>query len=101
VTLTNTTSKRVSLRGWSIRNRDGDRYTFGRYTLRPGARVVVHTGPGKNTRTDRYWGRREHVWRNRGDKATLLRPSGAVVTTCIWEHRPGGYDSCVAPTFIA
>ena len=94
VRLANTSASSVSLRHWTVRNTAGNRYTFGHLTLRPGATVTLHTGPGHDTRTDRYWGAGRPRWDNR-DRATLRMPSGSVVATCDW-GRGGGLTTCLA-----
>jgi hypothetical protein len=47
--------------GWTVEDLAGHVYTFGRFTLRPGWKVVIHTGSGTNTSTGRYWGRDYYV----------------------------------------
>jgi hypothetical protein len=89
VTLINTADRPVRLRGWTVTTHAGKRYTFGRYTLRPGAQVTLHSGRGTNTRTDRYWGSRRPLWGS-SDTAALRRPSGTVAASCHWWYNTGG-----------
>ncbi|MGH3343345.1 MAG: lamin tail domain-containing protein [Carbonactinosporaceae bacterium] len=84
ITLKNTGTTKRSLRGWSVRDGAGFTYSFGRYTLRPGAYVTIHTGRGDDTRRHRYWDRDWYVWNNTGDTAKLRRPDGTRVDTCSW-----------------
>ncbi|MFE5809504.1 lamin tail domain-containing protein [Streptomyces sp. NPDC056491] len=87
VEITNTTRNPISLRGWTLRDRDGNRYRFdnirigGRNTLR------IHTGVGRDTRTDLFQDRRDYVWDNRSDTATLRDDRGRTVDTATWGRR--------------
>ena len=94
ITLTNTSVAPVTLTRWTLSNEAGNRYRFGRYTLRPGATVKVHTGPGHDTSTDRYWGSRSHRWAKR-DRATLRTDVGTIAARCSWHGGgEGGLWSC-------
>ncbi|WP_329139166.1 lamin tail domain-containing protein [Streptomyces sp. NBC_01476] len=88
VTVTNTSRSAVNLRGWTLRDADGARYTF---ELRLGGRqsVRVHTGAGRDTAHDVYQNRRVHVWDNT-DTATLRDQRGRVVDSESWGRRHGG-----------
>lgn len=81
-------SRARSLTGWTLRDRSGHVYRFPAFTLRPGATVTVHTGRGRNTATNLYWGSRWYIWNNTGDKAILRNQSGVLVDSCAW--RGGG-----------
>ena len=72
----------VNLTDWTIAD-EGTRntYTFPLFTLDAGGSVTLHTGPGNDTATDLYWGRKSPVWNNDGDIATLSDPGGGVVST--------------------
>src|SRR6266576_3330080 len=54
-----------------------------------GWKVVIHTGKGTNTSTDRYWGRGYYVWNNTGDKAKLHNSRGTWKDSCSWGNGPG------------
>ncbi|NLM29234.1 MAG: MBL fold metallo-hydrolase [Methanomicrobiales archaeon] len=81
VLITNADATAANLTGWMITD-EGTRntYTFPLFTLDAGASVTVHTGPGNDTVTDLYWGRKGPVWNNDGDIATLSDPAGGVVS---------------------
>ena len=89
VTLKNTGTTSRNLTGWTVEDLAGHVYTFGRFTLRPGSKVVIHTGSGTNTSTDRYWGRGYYVWNNTGDKAKLHNSRGTWKDSCSWGNGPG------------
>lgn len=46
----------------------------------------VHTGYGRDTRTDLYQDRRNHVWDHYGDTATLRNDHGRYIDAVSWGH---------------
>ncbi|MGQ4331115.1 lamin tail domain-containing protein [Streptomyces hayashii] len=90
VELTNTTRQSVNLDGWTLADDSGHRYTFDHYRLAGRATVRVHTGVGRDTRTDLYQDRRAYVWNNDRDTATLRNDHGRLVDDSSWGHRRGG-----------
>ncbi|MFI6054414.1 lamin tail domain-containing protein [Streptomyces violascens] len=84
VTVTNTGRSSVNLKGWTLSDRSHHVYTFGSFALGGHASVRVHTGIGRNTRTDVYQNRRAYVWNNAGDTATLRDNRNHVVVTKSW-----------------
>jgi hypothetical protein len=85
VVLKNTTTKSISLKGWTVRDRSSHIYTFGTFSLSAGKSVTLHTGRGTNTTTNRYWGSGNYIWNNTGDTAYVRRPSSTTnVDTCTW-----------------
>ena len=93
VRLTNNTKKTVQLKGWTVRDKSSHVFTFkASYSLKPGARVYVHTGRGTNGKPDGndvYWGSRAYIWNNTGDTATLKTGAGKVHDTCKWGQKAG------------
>ncbi|WP_443046986.1 lamin tail domain-containing protein [Streptomyces sp. NBC_00267] len=96
VELTNTTRHDVNLDGWTLRNTEGRTYTFHHYRLEARATVRVHTGEGRDTRTDVYQDRNREVWDNRSDTATLRNDRGRFVDDESWNrnrhHGGNRYD---------
>ncbi|MDX5569490.1 lamin tail domain-containing protein [Streptomyces sp. ID05-04B] len=90
VELTNTTRQSVNLDGWTLTDDSGHRYTFNHYRLAARATVRIHTGDGRDTRTDLYQDRRAYVWNNDHDTATLRNDRGRLVDDESWGHRRGG-----------
>jgi beta-lactamase superfamily II metal-dependent hydrolase len=82
VEITNRGSSPVSLAGWKIED-DGSKhtYTFPSYTLDPKDSVTLHTGEGKNTDSELYWGADSPLWNNDGDTAYLFDDSGNLVSS--------------------
>jgi hypothetical protein len=89
VTLKNIGPTSRDLTGWTVEDLAGHVYTFGRFTLGAGRKVIIHTGQGSNTSTDRYWGRGWYVWNNTGDKAKLHNSAGTWKDACVWGNGPG------------
>jgi hypothetical protein len=85
VVLKNTTTKTISLKGWTVRDRSSHIYTFGTFSLAAGKSVTLHTGRGTNTTTNRYWGSGNYIWNNTGDTPYVRKPSSTTnVDTCKW-----------------
>ncbi|MEV4946953.1 lamin tail domain-containing protein [Streptomyces sp. NPDC053755] len=84
VEITNTTRHAVNLRGWTLRDEDGNRYRFGDFRLAGRATVRIHTGEGRDSRTDLFQDRGDYIWDNRSDKATLRDDRGRTVDTESW-----------------
>ncbi|MEW1778596.1 lamin tail domain-containing protein [Streptomyces sp. NPDC086777] len=89
VDVTNTTRRDADLSGWSLSDAAGNTYTFRHYRLAGGATVRVHTGEGRDTRTDLYQDRRSSVWNRYADTATLRNDRGRYVDSASWgpHHR--------------
>jgi len=84
VVLKNTTKKAIQLQNWILRDKNGFKYRFPRFTLKPGKTVTVHSGKGRNTTTHLYWGRSWYVWNNTGDTAYIYRRDGNRIHYCSW-----------------
>ncbi|MFB6172636.1 MAG: lamin tail domain-containing protein [Haloarculaceae archaeon] len=79
VTLRNRGETAVDLDGWTVADAAGHTYRFGDVTLAPGAAVTLHSGSGRDTATDVYWGLDRAVWNNDGDTVTVRDASGTAV----------------------
>lgn len=89
VRITNSTSSKRTLTGWTLRDASSHVYKFPTTTLKAGASLRVHTGKGTNTATDKYWKLSYYVWNNTGDKATLKNRAGTIIDTCKWGDGSG------------
>lgn len=94
VQIRNTSTRAVSLTGWSVVDGSNHKYTFGSYSLARGKTVTVRTGSGTNTAANRYQGRAAYVWNNDRDKATLKKSTGATVDTCSYNSTRIDYKMC-------
>lgn len=84
VEVANRGRRAVDLTGWGLKDESAShRYAFPRgFTLRPGARVRVATGCGRDGRALLHWCEQgSAVWNNSGDTAFLTDPAGNVVDT--------------------
>ncbi|MFH9590704.1 lamin tail domain-containing protein [Streptomyces luteogriseus] len=91
VEVTNTGRRAVNLDGWTLRDEDGHTFTFHHYRLDGRSTVRIHTGEGRDSRSDLFQDRRNYVWDNRSDTATLRNDHGRFIDDASWgHHRHGG-----------
>ncbi|MEU6807728.1 lamin tail domain-containing protein [Streptomyces sp. NPDC046831] len=90
VEIRNNTRRAVNLNGWTLKDEAGHTYTFHDYRLQGRASVRIHTGIGRDNRTDLYQDRRAYVWNNRSDTATLRNDHRRFVDDYSWGPRHGG-----------
>jgi lamin tail-like protein len=95
VQVKNTTSKSVSLKGWTLTDAAKHKYTFGTFTLAKGKTVTIRTGKGKNSSTTRYQGSGNYIWNNDKDTATLRKPgTSKAIDTCSYNSTKVDYKMC-------
>ncbi|GAA2041179.1 MULTISPECIES: lamin tail domain-containing protein [Streptomyces] len=94
VRITNSTTKAVSLKGWTLTDAQKHTYTFGTFTLGSGKSVTVRTGSGKNTASNVYQNRRAYVWNNDKDTATLRKANGTKVHSCSYNNPKVEFKNC-------
>ncbi|MFE2736255.1 lamin tail domain-containing protein, partial [Streptomyces sp. NPDC059349] len=87
IDVTNTSRHSVNLDGWRLSDEDGHTYTFHHHRLGGRSTVRVHTGIGRDTYRDVYQDRRNYVWDNRSDTATLRNDDGRFVDEVSWGGR--------------
>jgi len=92
VELTNTTRHAVNLNGWTLSAERGATYTFRHYRLAPRATVRIHTGVGRDTRTDLFQDRRREVLDNHAGTAVLRDDHRRLVDSESWGHNRHGRD---------
>ncbi|MFJ3912748.1 lamin tail-like protein [Streptomyces sp. 2132.2] len=86
VEVKNTGRNSVNLRGFTLTDRQGNRYQFKDFRLDGRSSVKVHTGQGRDTRHDVYQDRHQQVWDER-DSATLRDNRGNVLDSDSWDGR--------------
>ncbi|MFF5778637.1 lamin tail domain-containing protein [Streptomyces virginiae] len=86
VEVKNTGRRSVNLRGFTLTDRQGNRYRFADFRLDGRSSVKVHTGQGRDTRHDVYQDRHHQIWDER-DTATLRDNRGNVIDTDSWNGR--------------
>jgi hypothetical protein len=67
-----------------VRDRAGHIFKFATFTIKAHGFVKIHTGKGRGTQTDRFWGRSAYVWNNDGDKAILRDNHGNEIDHCAY-----------------
>lgn len=73
--------------GWTLSDRPHHTYRFHHYRPAGRAMVRIHTGIGRDVRTDLYQDRRAYAWNNDTDTATLRNQRGRTVDSISWGHR--------------
>ncbi len=82
IELTNQGSEAVQMRGYTLKDEANHIYTFGDFTIFPGATFRLYSGQGQDSPTELYWGfSGESVWNNDSDAAFLRDAQGALVDT--------------------
>jgi len=76
----NATALPVELTGWTLRDRAGHTFTFPAFTLAANSDVSIWTKAGPGDARNLYWGRRQAVWNNNGDTATLADTTGRIIS---------------------
>ena len=80
VILENSASEAIAIGGWRLCDLANHCFRFPPgATIEGGGRVLVHTGTGQPDGERFYMGRRQAVWNNNGDTATLYDSEGATV----------------------
>jgi hypothetical protein len=87
VEITNTTRHAINLGGWTLSGRDRHTYTFHHYRLGARATVRIHTGIGRDTRTDLFQDRRHYAWDNHSDTAILRNDHCSTIDIASWGRR--------------
>lgn len=69
----------VLMQGFTLKDEANHIYTFGNFTVAPGAAFRLYSGQGQDSPNALYWGLvNESVWNNNGDEAYLRDPQGAL-----------------------
>ncbi|MFI9047415.1 lamin tail domain-containing protein [Streptomyces sp. NPDC053427] len=84
VTVKNTGRYPVSIKGWTLSDKSGHAYRFGNVRLAGHSQVRVHTGNGRDNRSDLFQDRRTYVWDNVRDTATLRNDHRRIVDAESW-----------------
>ncbi len=89
VELTNDGRRAVNLDGWTLADEDGHTYTFRHYHLGRHESVKIHTGEGRDRDGHLFQDRRQYVWDNRSDTATLTNDRGRTIDEASWGRGRG------------
>lgn len=82
----------MHLGGWTLSDEDGHTYTFHHVRLDGRCTVRDHTGVSRDSRTDVNQDRRNYVWNNDQDTATLCNDRGRFVDDESWGYHDGDRD---------
>ena len=70
----------IDLSGYVLKDEANHIYTFGPFQLTPGGEARLHSGQGRDTKADLYWGFvGQSVWNNDDDTAYLRDTQGRLV----------------------
>jgi hypothetical protein len=94
VRLYNTSTSKITLTNWTLRDAAGHVFKFGTYTIGAHSYVKIHTGRGTSNQTDRYWNQSWYIWNNTGDTAMLRDTSNGTVDSCHYTGTSVGYVAC-------
>lgn len=86
VDVTNSSRRVVNLERWTLSDADGHTYTFHHVRLAGRATVRVHTGVGRDTRTDIYQDRRTRAFDRNADRVILRDDRARLVDAVSWGH---------------
>ncbi len=84
VSIKNFGNSAIDMTAWSLRNHEGDVFTFPSFRLEVGALVKVHTGPGVNTDNHLYWMSSCPIWGDIRDRAHCSTPPVSSGTRCVY-----------------
>jgi hypothetical protein len=84
VKVANTSANRASLTNWTLKDAAGHLFVFPTVHLDAHHDLKIHTGSGRDTATDLYWGSTDYIWNNTGDTATLIASNGTPVDHCTY-----------------
>ena len=80
VTIESSDARDIAIGGWQLCDLANHCFRFpASAVLQAGGQIVVHTGIGQPDGFRYYMGRRQAVWNNNGDTATLFDGSGTIV----------------------
>jgi len=74
----------ADLTGWTVRDQQGDVYTFPAFTLEVGGLVKIYSGSGSDSTSHLYWMRSHPVWNDHTDRAQLSDPAGLLRDRCAY-----------------
>jgi hypothetical protein len=88
--IANVSGAPLTLKGYTLLNRKGQRFFFRHVVVPAGYTIMVHSGSGEPRldpakQLQLYWNRRYPAWSNKGDTASLLDPNGALVDAVTYD----------------
>src|SRR5258706_1325515 len=71
----------IQMKGWTVANNSGQKFTFPDYRMFPGGRVTMYTKAGTNTPIVLYWGQSRAAWGADGEQVTVADNKGEIQAT--------------------
>jgi lamin tail-like protein len=93
VRVKNTGKVAVNIKGYTLRDRGVNVYTFADLNLNAGATVTVRTGKGTNTGANVYFNHGHEIW-NDSDAATVRDDLNVTLDNCSWTKTASGVKNC-------
>jgi endonuclease YncB( thermonuclease family) len=84
IVLENRGDRALNMTGWTVADEANHRYLVPNFVLPAGGRVTLHTGVGKNTATELFWGSRNPIWNDSGDSIFVKDASGQLVLAHVY-----------------
>jgi micrococcal nuclease len=82
IEIANQGNEPVQMQGYTLKDEANHIYTFGDFAVQSGRAFRLHSGQGRDTPTELYWGLvGESVWNNDSDAAFLRDVQGNLVDT--------------------
>ena len=85
VTLINRGSRSIELEGLVLSDESNNVFELPDRDLAAGARLKIHSGTGRPSDSQLYWGRDRPLWNNDGDTAILRGPDGELIARFAYE----------------
>ena len=98
VELRNISGGVIQMKGWTLTNAAGQKFTFPDYRMFPGGRVTVYTKAGTNTPIVLYWGQSRAAWGADGEQVTVADEKGEIQATYTIGSGTSSGDSGAVPT---
>ena len=84
IILANAGDSPLDLGEWQVKESEGVVYTFNGAIIPGHGRLVLHSGFGDDTMTDKYWNLKTPVLGNDGDTVALYDVNGVLVSSFAW-----------------
>lgn len=84
IVIENRGSEPINLTGWTVFDEAHHRYLFPNFVLEARSKVILHTGLGKNSHSELFWGSRGPVWNNDGDSIFIRDADNNLILSYVY-----------------